>query len=172
MDTDNQTIEHANYNPVDYFRNRVRDWWYQVLETEKKPVPPGTALAAEKTALLAKAKNIRQYVEKLPGMGNFFRAENLDGVLLPIVGLAAAAVASVIGWIKIWEHQNQAFNHKMKIYEDSRAIGYSPEQSAQLAVGVQQGGFALPKWLIYAPWIVIGVGAGYWFFFKRGSGNE
>lgn len=173
MENDNaQTIEHANYNPVDYFRNRVRDWWNQVLETEKAEAPQGTQLAAEKTRLLARAKTMRQYIEKLPGMGNFFRAENLDGIMLPIIGIAAATAASVIGAIKVWEQSNQAFNHKMQIYRDSRAMGYGPDQSAQLAVGVEQGALSPNRWLFWLPLGVIVLGAGYWFFGRRGNDYE
>jgi hypothetical protein len=172
MSDEAQTIEHANYNPVDYFKNRVRAWWNQVMIVERTDVPAGTVLAAEKTQLLARAKSIRQFIEKLPGMGGFFRADNLDGIMLPLLGVAATAAASVIGAIKLWEQANQKFNHKMTIYTDSRAMGYSPQQSAELAVGVERGLIGQPnRWLFWLPLGVIVVGAGYWFFL-RGSLNE
>lgn len=156
-------------NPVERFKNYVREWWERVIELHDTTLPRDSSLYVEKMRLLERAKKIRGFIEKLPGMAGVLPDNvQLDGWPAALaIGSVAVSVGGVIGTIKYWDGKNYALKEKIRVYDECLARGYDPKYCSDIAAGlaVEDGFTTAAKWV---PWIVFGLGIGFFWWSTKG----
>lgn len=170
--TDESGIQFDAFNPIERFKQYVRDWWSDVLKTQAIDVPRDSALYVEKLKLLQRAKKIRAIVEKIPGFAAILPPlDDQLGGWPAAVAVGAAAIGSVYGMIQFWHGWNLEFIEKVRVMDECLARGYDPKYCADIAAGLSTKN-PITAVADSVPWIVLGLGIGFLWWSIKNKGKK
>lgn len=118
----------ANSDTVAALRKQALAWANRVVELHRTPVPQ--QYAAQKSALINRAKTIKNAVEKVFGNIPEFAAMNLGGIAIPIVGVAV--VGGIAAMMTKWTYDYLSLKQNLNQYNKMVSDGINPTTAAQL----------------------------------------
>lgn len=113
---------------VSYLKRKAQEWAGKVVNLYYMPVPP--EYEAEKRALLATAKKLKDAIESVTGPLQFLAPMNELGFIPVVIGVVG--VAGAVALIVKWTLEYQTFVKKVQDRNALIAGGMSPEQAVRV----------------------------------------
>jgi hypothetical protein len=143
------------------FRGSAREWWSEMQQVSRLPIPQSSPLYHRKMKLLSKAHAIRERIESIPGLSKLFSENGME--LWPVAAIVAALGA--MGWaaVSFRATSNEAKRLQFEHGEYQRLVseGKTPEQAQDIVRGSEHSkrGWADVAYraLQVAPFIIGGI---------------